>query len=426
MASDKNPNSSAKGWQWTSGQAHLYLLIISGALWLLIGQFAWWRTVLIVGLSFGCFTVGALAGFLFTSYGEENATLGRVREWLIGGLTGLTVANVGVIKAILLTFAFGPGPREFAIATGIAVTYVGLGFFYMFFQRELILNVLLARSRALRGRVDGTIQAGIATQKLLVGIPPSMLARIDSLDDTIGEHKSEFESLKKVLYADDVSSFLKEADEALGTGAALDWDVVSKAAYLNYYRTYYESGESRELQEKKAEEWILRALLLNPQHGDLTARYADVLWMQDSHSDAVLTLERLMMSTEAPAFVQQWLGYFLLFVPHREDDAIRISQDYHKRFPDEYDTFFNVACAYAQKYSHELREREIPADPESSNRRLALQNLKDGLKGEPEYAKTVREEWIEPDEFFHVLADDEEFRRIVGLDPASSRPKGNG
>jgi len=296
----------------------------------------------------------------------------------------------------------------------------------MFFQRELVFNVFLARSRALRGRVDGTIQAGIATQKLLVGIPPSMLARIDSLDDAIGEHKSEFESLKRVLYADDVSQFLKEADEALGTGAALDWDVVSKAAYLNYYRTYYECGESRELQEQKAEEWILRALLLNPQHGDLTARYADVLWMQDSHADAVLTLERLIMSTEAPAFVQKWLGYFLLFVPNREDEAIRISQEYHNRFPDEDDTFFNIACAYAEKYSRELIEREISKDPESTNRRLAIQNLKQGLKGEPEFAKTVREEWIEPDYFFHVFADDNEVPRVVGLEPINLEPKAGG
>lgn len=424
MASDKDINSPGKSWQWTSGQAHLCLLTISLALWLLMGQLAWWRTVLVVGLSFASFTAGALAGFLFTSYGEENATLGRVREWLIGGLTGLTIANVGVIKAILLTFAFDPGPREFAIAIAVAITYVGLGFFYMFFQRELILNVHLARSRALRGRVDGTIQAGIATQKLLVGIPPSMLARIDSLDDTIGEHKSEFESLKKVLYADDVSEFLKEADEALGAGAALDWDVVSKAAYLNYYRTYYESGESRELQEQKAEEWILRALLLNPQHGDLTARYADVLWMQDSNTDAVVILERLMMSTEAPAFVQQWLGYFLLFVPNREDDAIRISKDYHARFPDENDTFFNIACAYAQKYSHELRERDIAKDPESPNRSLALKNLREGLKAEPEYAKTVREEWIEPDGFFHDFIDDEEFRQLVRMGQKNSTEDG--
>jgi tetratricopeptide (TPR) repeat protein len=353
---------------------------------------------------------------LFTSYGEETATVGRVREWLVGGLTGLTIANVQVIRDLLHTFAFGPEPREFAVTVCIAITFVGLGFFYMFFQRELILNVLLAKSRALRGRVDGTRQAGIAAQKLLAALPPGMLARIDSLDDLIEEHKSEFETLREVLYADDVSTFLEEADEAVHSGASVDWDVASRAAYLHYYRTYYESGEKRENQEDKAEEWILRALLMNPQHGDLTARYADVLGMQKSYTDAVVTLERLIQSTEAPAYVQQWLGYFLTFIPGREDEVIRYSEDYHRRFPDESDTFFNIACAYAQKYSRELQQQNVKENRDSENRRLALFNLKEGLKEQPEYAKTVREELTKPDESFYELSNDPEFRQLVGTD----------
>lgn len=360
-----------KKWELTSGFAHVCVLFLSAGIWLLTGQLSWWRTVLVVGLSFSCFTIGSLAGFLFTSYGEETSTLGKVRDWLVGGLTGLTVANIGVVKALLLTFSFGPGPREYAIATSIAITYMGLGFFYMFFQRELIFNVLLARSRALRGQLDGTRQAGIATQKLLAGLPPALLAGIDTLDDTIEERKSEFEALRAILYANDVSEFLKQADEALNLGTAIDWDVISKAAYLNYYRTYYETEEKRELQEEKAGEWLLRALMMNPLHGDLTARYADVLWMQESHADAVATLERLMLSTEAPAYIQQWLGFFLLFVENREDDAIRLSEDYHKRFPDESDTFFNIASAYAKKYSRELLEQSVSISTGSENRSKA-------------------------------------------------------
>jgi tetratricopeptide (TPR) repeat protein len=412
-STDSNP-SPKKGWQWSSKSAHLSIAIISLGIWTLTGQLSLWRSVLVIGLSISCFTIGCLAGFLLTSYGEETVTVGRVREWLVGGLTGLTIANVQVIREILRTFAYGPEPREFAVTICLAITYVGLGFFYMFFQRELILNVLLAKSRALRGRLDGTKQAGIATQKLLTGLPPRMLARIDSLDDVIEERKSEFEELRQVLYKEEVSTFLEEADEEVNSAAGVDWDVTSRAAYLHYYRIYYESDEKRELQEDKAEEWILRALFMNPQHGDLTARYADVLVKKESYTDAVLTLERLLQSTEAPAFVQQWLGWVLTFVPNREDDAIRISEDYHRRFPDESDTFFNIACAYAQKYGRELNEHGSNEIPNSENRRLALLNLRLGLKDQPDFAKTVREDWIKPDESFYELANDSEFLQLVG------------
>jgi len=416
MASDDRNPLPKKGWQWSSRSAHLSLVVVSLGIWALVGQLSLWRSVLVIGLSVTSFTIGCLVAFLFTSYGEEAVTVGRVREWLVGGLTGLTIANVRVIQEILRTFEYGPEPREFAVTVCIAITFAGLGFFYMFFQRELILNVLLAKSRALRGRLDGTKQAGIATQKLHAALPPRMLARIDSLDDLIEERKSEFEGLRQVLYAEEVSTFLDAADEAVNSGAGVDWDVASKVAYLHYYRIYYESGEKREEQEDKAAEWILRALFMNPQHGDLTARYADVLGMQESYADAVVTLERLMQSTEAPAFVQQWLGYFLTYVQNREDDAIRISEDYHRRFPDESDTFFNIACAYAQKYANELEQRTVKEIPDSENRQSALLNLRLGLKDQPEFAKTVREEWTEPGESFYELAKDPEFLQLVGAE----------
>lgn len=98
--------------------------------------------------------VGCLIGFLFTSYGEEASTLSKVRDWLIGGITGLTIAKAGAIKSLLLTFAAGPGPKECAVAVTAAVVYSVLGFLFMIFQRELILNVLLAESRATRGKLE--------------------------------------------------------------------------------------------------------------------------------------------------------------------------------------------------------------------------------------------------------------------------------
>jgi hypothetical protein len=139
--------------------------------------------------------VGCLVGFLFTSYGEESGTVGKIRDWLIGGITGLTIAKAGAIKGLLLAFAAGPGPSEFALTVSFAVVYAVLGFFFMFFQRELILNVVLAESRAERGRVDGTGQAGKVIQRFVLALPASILSGIDDVDDLVQFRKNEAEKL---------------------------------------------------------------------------------------------------------------------------------------------------------------------------------------------------------------------------------------
>ncbi|HEY0797196.1 MAG TPA: tetratricopeptide repeat protein [Acidisarcina sp.] len=396
-------------------QVMISLALITICFWILEGQWCLWRTVLIVGLSFGSFTVGGLAGFLFTSYGEEAATVGKVRDWLIGGLTGLTIAKFGSIKALLLTFASGPGPKEFALTVCVAITYAGIGFFFMFFQRELILNVLLAEGRAERGRVEGTKQAGLVAQKMLAVLPPSVLSGVDDIDELVNAHKPEAENLRKLLYSDDIAGFLRQSEEAAKSGSSLDWDVVSKAAILHYYRTYYEKDGDKEVQEEKAAEWLIRALIMNPLHPDLTAKYADVLGMKRLYSETVAVLERLIESPQAPAYVEQWLGYFLLFMPDREDDAIAYSERYHQRFPDESDSLFNAASGYAQKYCKEL---QMGKTSDSANRSKALDLLQKALTGEPDYAETVRTEWIKPDESFACFASDQDFKKLVGLEDA--------
>src|SRR5271165_5962059 len=144
------------------------------AWWYVAGQHSMWRFVLLIGLSLSSFMVGCVIGFLFTSYGEEAGTVGKIRDWLIAGIAGITIAKAGAIKGLLVTFAVGPGPSEFALVASVAILYSALGFFFMFFQRELIFNVLLAESRAERGRLEGTRQAGQVVQQALATLPLSL------------------------------------------------------------------------------------------------------------------------------------------------------------------------------------------------------------------------------------------------------------
>jgi len=380
--------------------------------WTIAAQHVLWRFVLIAALSFSSFMVGCAVGFLFTSYGEEAGTIGKIRDWLIGGITGITVANVATIKALLVTFAFGPGPREYALAASAATTYVVLGFFFMFLQRELILNVLLAESRAARSRLEGMTQAGAITQQLLSLLPISILSGTDDIDEISQKRKDEADALKNLLYSEDVNKFLDDAENCLKSGSALDWDVISKAANLHYYRTYFEK-DNKSTQVKKAHDWILRALVMNPLHADLTVKFADILGMMSLYREAVTTLRRLEQTPEAPAYVKQWLGYFLLFVPGHEQEAIRYSEEYHNAFPDESDSLFNIACGYAQLYCNELKALGDARKNESEYRTAALRALKRALAEQPEYAETVRTKWTAQGESFDCFADDKEFLQLV-------------
>jgi tetratricopeptide (TPR) repeat protein len=405
---------------WTT-PTWIAIAIVSILWWTITAQHCMWRFVLVVGLSLAAFMVGCLVGFLFTSYGEEASTVGKVRDWLIGGITGLTIAKAGAIKGLLLTFAAGPGPKEFALVASAAIIYSVLGFLFMFFQRELILNVMLAESRAERGKLEGSKEAGQVIQRFLVKLPASVLSGVDDIDEITEVNAEEAKGLKDLLYSADVDNFLKQAEEG-ANGGAVDWDVASKTAYIYYYRTYFEKDNKEPIVDK-AREWILRALNMNPLHVDLTMKYADVLGASNEYDAAVAVLERLASRPESPILVKQWLGYFLLEVPSRLNDAIRYSQEYLKLFPDDQDAPFNIACAYAQMYCEELKSNAKEPDPQSINRSKAIENLAEALKRDPAFAETVRTKWTEKGQSFECFGSDSEFQQLLGSKSPSQPAK---
>jgi tetratricopeptide (TPR) repeat protein len=395
---------------WTT-PTWIAIAVVSILWWVIASQHCLWRFVLVVALSLAAFMVGCLVGFLFTSYGEEASSVGKVRDWLIGGITGLTIAKAGAIKGLLLTFAVGPGPKEFALAASAAIIYSVLGFLFMFFQRELILNVMLAESRAERGKLEGSKEAGQVVQRFLLKLPASVLSGVDDIDEITEVNAEEAKGLRDLLYSEDVDNFLKQAEEA-AKGGIVDWDVASKTAYISYYRTYFEKGDKLASVDK-ALEWILRALNMNPLHVDLTMKYADMLGASNEYDAAIAVLERLASRPEAPMLVKQWLGYFLLEVPSRLNDAIEYSHEYLNLFPDDQDAPFNLACAYAQMYCEELKSAKKESDPQSINRSKAIENLAEALKRDPDYAETVRTKWTEKGDSFDCFGSDPEFQQLV-------------
>jgi tetratricopeptide (TPR) repeat protein len=407
---------------------HIPPRIVSSTLWTLsftavlgwvaiAGHHHWWRASLLTGLAAATFVIGALVGFVFTTYDEESSTIGKVKDWLIGSLAAITLVKFGALKPVLLAFTLHKTDAEFALTLSVAIVFAGLGFLFMFFGRELLFNVPLARERAARNRIE-TGQAGLVTIQLLSALPSSILIGIDDAEDLLKNRPEEAATLKAQLWSPEVNTFLRQSDDGIANGVSLGWDVVSKNAYLQYYRTYFIEAEKKSGQAATALDWVLRALVINPEHIDLAIRQADLLGMLERHRQAVHVLERLRPLPECPVFVDQWLGYYLLFLPGREEQAIRCSSRYLADFPESNESRRNLACAYAQKFCQERANAGGPLNHHSASYKEAMRNLRIVVRDNPGYLPTIREKWTAPPSGpFTCFLHDAEFRRIVELPP---------
>ena len=196
---------------------------------------------------------------------------------------------------------------------------------------------------------------------------------------------------------------------------------VALVARIQYYRVYFEKAgtDERIQQEATALDWVYRALMRDPQNPELQIKLADLLALEERYGEAVAIMEKLERSTEAPQFVQQWLGYYLLFVDDRQQEAIDLSLDFHKRFPDETAGLFNAACGYAQLFEKELQNNAVANETASENRTLALKYLAEAIKRDSDY-KALAIKQSRPDEDFASLVDDPEFLKLTGKSKAEA------
>ncbi len=421
----KSSKTTGKDPQWNS---FLTTWAVIGALslvwWLFESQLEVERFILAAGLCVASFMVGSLIGFLFSSHGEEADTIGKVRDWVIGGVTTLTIAKAASIKATIETFEAAKGPDEYAIAFGGAVAYAALGFLFMYFMRELYFNPRLATSRRERGIIEGTRQVEQVVKSFQIHLPAEILTGGSSVDDITNDaSKQAANEMKDKLFSDEVKAFLDGVNQSLDGGGSLDWDVVSKVAYIQYYRTYFTGNEGKEeekiTQARCALDWIQRALLLNPHNADMTTKYADMLAVTKDFAGAVSVLERLLRQPDSPLVVRQWLGYYTLFLPKRLADSVRYSEEFRQLVGENTDSLFNIACAYAQAFC-EGPGAEPGLDDAKANHDKALDYLRQALLREPGYATIVLTKWTRKDESFVCFANDPAFMALVA--PKAAAP----
>jgi len=376
----KSPRAIAKPLVWSC-------IFIGELLWCLlagmnVSPWSFQHSVLLMAAAGFGNVVGVFSAFLFTSSGkEEEGTFGKIRDWMLAGFTGAGAAELteggGSVRRLLLVFSQGNEGADFALVLTSVLVGIGIGFFFMFVQRVLNLNPLLAKSRALTARFEGARSASNVVHELLNKLPVSLLTSVNDVSDS-GLSSVDRKELQKLLTSPDVKQFLDLMQESVDTGATLDWDSVSKTAFIQYYNTYFEPTEKRQSQMHEAEVWIQRALLMQPLHGALTIAYADLKSLQKDYDSAARLLKELILGGDPPSSAMQLLGYYLL-ESKKDLESIHYSRMYLQLHPDDSITIFNLAFSYGRMYC---------ADPSRTDyRKKCLEFLTKGLALDPRMSR---------------------------------------
>jgi tetratricopeptide (TPR) repeat protein len=377
------------------------------------------RMSLAVATFSASFAGGSVIGFVFTIFGEELEPFGKIRDAMIAlasGLAGVTIANLRLLKGLIggIQLFSDRSDRSSWFAVLFVATYFVGGFYFMYLMRKLVVNPALAKSRIEMERIQLSGKASIVAAEVEKTLRPSLLLGRDYIgEDVLGDGGKQADELRSELYSSAVEQFLASCDDDVAAGSPISPDSVAKAAVLHYYRIYLvKDKEARARQEDKAIEWITRAVLRDPLDPALQIKLADIYGMQERYDEAVSILNRLERDESSPQYVQQWLGYFLLFVDGRERDAIRHSLAFHDRFPSEADGLFNAACGYAQLYGLEVRDGIGKEFSASENRTMSLRLLEQAIRIDSANRATARKH-SEIGSSFESLSEDEEFLRIT-------------
>lgn len=391
------------------------------------------RISLALATSFSAFLLGSLVGFIFTIFGDEVEPLGKIRDAMIAvasGIAGISIAKVGHLRALIGSIQlFGTASEESSWFTilFVLVYFIG-GFYFMYLLRKFELNPALAKSRKELQRIEISGHITSVAIEIEGKIPEGLLLGRESFAEMI-DREEDVGNLRSTLYSDEVNRFLESCQKELDSGSSISSDSIKKAAVLHYCRSYIpkddtgtpaQKATTQEAQADRAIEWISRALVRDPMDTLLQIKLADLFGMRNRYDDAISIFERLERDEDSPQYVQEWLGYFLLFKEGREGDAIRHSEAFHNRFPSNGNSLFNASCGYAQLYTKELESNHAKTLPKSEYRTQSLHLLKQSIEIDGALKRVARKQ-SKANDSFESLASDSEFLGITAPETAADQ-----
>jgi hypothetical protein len=364
--------------------------------------------------------IGSLIGFVITIFGDELEALGKARDSMIAllsGITGVGVAKTAELGGLLGKIQLFPQQNERSswFSVLFVSTYTIIGFYGMYFFRKLILNPALAEAH---DRLEHKTELSDRVSEVLTEIEKKLPRSIWGGHEEIEEKDAQdddFREIKAALLSDEVEELLKICQDEVSKGT-LSMDFISKASILHYYRIRFFPLDSRERKDEidKSLEWLTRAAMIDPVDPEPQLKMAVVYGLLDEDSACISILEKLEYNEESPQYLDQWLGFYLLYGENREEDAIKHTMDYLKRFPnDNGASTLNISRAYAQMCKREINSEATDTAALAAEYRVnALAYLKKAITLDPDL-KTVATELAVPGESFEAFAKDSEFLEIT-------------
>jgi len=328
------------------------------------------------------FAGGCAAGFVFSTYDEEAQSVGKVKDWILGALTGVAITELAKGGREIHRFfeQFKPekgSANSVAVMIAIAVAEFIAGFFLMYFNRELLLNPMLHKKRQ-------------ELKKLVVEAAPALKAADEEAPVTKkAEARADVAPAKD---SESVEKLIEYVESNRLQPEDLSTPILTKVA-----NAYYHVG-----QYAKAIPFFRRALVVSPQDAGAGLKLMVALGELGRYNEAVQIGRMLEERKLGIPLVYKLLGYYALWVDELLDDAVRYGSDYVRLVPKDSGGFFNLACAYAQLYG--LRHR-----PEDRTR--ALENLEKAVSMDSGWKTRALE--LTKNDSFSSLANDPEFQPIV-------------
>jgi tetratricopeptide (TPR) repeat protein len=291
------------------------------------------------GVGGAALLIGVLLGFLFgiprtlqgdvpdkaTRTYQVNTNLEQISDWLTKIIVGVTLIDLRTIPGHLMEIseylapALGGGRRAEAMAGGSILYFSVAGFFFGYLGTRLYLASAIPWADE-----ESNIGPLIARAKQAVArdnIPPRLPNQPDA---STPRPAPEVQQL--VQYTDATSVDAARLRPADARTIAL---------------SYYLNGDY-----DKAVKFFDRANDKITNDPTFTMKHAISLAQSGEHDRAIRLLDELAEEGLGKPEVHQLLGYYLLSMPQRLDDAVRHNLAYLQANPDDGSAHLNLAAAY--------------------------------------------------------------------------------
>ncbi len=337
------------------------------------------------------FALGCVVGFVFSTTSQsttdqQESSIAKVRDWMVGGVTGLgvgeLVAQGAHLKAFIQIFSPGDAGREFGLTAATMVVFFVGGFLAMFLNRVLVLNLLLAQAEKTRTDIENGREKFDKKREELAASAP-----VGPTGPTW-----EPESQQDAIEADPtLQSFALSVELAFSKGEVVKLTDIDRVA--GYYAATF--------QRNKLVDFLRLAFEKSPLKIAVAFRLAKALADVGNYEKAIQALQDAQKVPNAPASLKKVIGFYLLWLDDEEHlkESLRSTEEYLQTKPDDDGAIFNKACANAQLHCK-------TKDPKYKD--VALAALQAAINFNPAWKKRARElTGLEGD--FACFKDDSEF-----------------